>query len=252
MSHVKTETIKVGSSTERHAKGIGGPFYKEMIGFVHRHAAINNPYLDRFEKGDFTKDEFLRFAVEFYQFSRNFPVILANLLVNTPDEAEAAELTKVLVSELGDMEPRKRHELLYRDFLRSVSLEPRKIMFQEMEPSTKAYIDGMMKLYGSRDHLAALGASFGLENMAITMWDHLLPGIDHAKKTWFSKLDPTYFTFHRQLEEMHEDAMENATAGYEGKPALQKNFKNGANEVLNYLHGFWMGLEKRKNEKFKQ
>ena len=249
MSHQAT-TIKVGASTERHAKGVGGPFYKEMIEFVHKHPAINNVYLERFSKGDFTKDEFLRFAVEFYQFSRNFPAILAKLLVNTPDEAEAAELTKVLVSELGDMDPKQRHELLYRDFLRSIGLDPAKIMFQEMEPSTKDYVDGMMQLYGSRDHLAALGASFGLENMAITMWDYLLPGIEKARGKWFPNMDPTYFTFHRQLEEMHEDAMENATVGYEGKPPLQKNFKNGSNEVLNYLHGFWMGLEKKKNQPF--
>jgi pyrroloquinoline quinone (PQQ) biosynthesis protein C len=226
-------------------------FYDEMIRFVHDHGAVNNVYLDRFTRGDFTKDEFLRFVVEFYHFSRNFPMILAQLLVNTPDEDEAKELTKILVSELGDMDPSKRHELMYREFLRSIGVDPKKVMFHTMEPSTKAYIYGMMRLYGGRDHHRALGASFGLENMAITMWDHLIPGISVAKKRWFPRLDPAYFTFHRQLEETHEDAMEAASTGYEGNLSAQKSFKKGCKQVLDYLEGFWLGLEASKGEPFK-
>lgn len=229
-------------------------FYEEMREFVLRHGAINNPYLDRFKTAEVTDQEFHEFAVEFYNFARFFPRILAAQLVNTEDEQVADELTKVLYSELGDGETRRRHELLYRDFLRSVGISVHDAMARPMLPSTRAYIDGMEQLYSDGNHARALGASFGLENMAITMWDHLIPGLSILKGQRYPAMDMTYFTFHRQLEASHEEAMAQAVAavggtqdnGSEGMTEQEKaDFRDGVNAVLNFLEGFWMGLEHR-------
>lgn len=226
-------------------------FHQEMRQLVLGHGAINNAYLDRFKTGDLTDKEFKEFAVEFYNFARFFPKILVAQLVNTEDEQVADELTKVLYSELGDGQSRHRHELLYRDFLRSVGIDIHKAMTRPMLPSTRAYIEGMEDLYRDGNHARALGASFGLENMAITMWDHLIPGLTHLKDTRYPQLDITYFTFHRELESSHEEAMEHAVEAIEGmSPAGmsdrdKEDFRFGVIAVLNYLHGFWMGLDRR-------
>jgi len=62
----------------------------------------------------------------------------------------------------------------------------------------------------------------------------------------------TYFTFHRELESNHEDAMKNAVAAMGGTStngpgemteADQADFQRGVKAVLDYLEGFWMGLE---------
>jgi pyrroloquinoline quinone (PQQ) biosynthesis protein C len=224
-------------------------FYHEMKAFVDHHGAINNPYLDRFALGEIDREEFPRFALEFYQFSRFFPRILVTQLVNTEDEEVAAELTKVLVSELGDGDPAKRHELLYRDFLRSVGIDVGDALREPMLPSTRAYILGMEKLYSSANRHLALGASFGLENMATTMWDHLLPGLRTMKQRWYPFMDMTYFTFHRELENTHEEAMERAMAAQVGDagPRERRDFREGAKRVLDYLEGFWMGLEAKRS-----
>ncbi len=228
-------------------------FYREMREFVLRHGAINNPYLDRFKTGVLTDDELREFAVEFYNFARFFPKILVAQLVNTEDEAVADELTSVLYSELGDGQTKNRHELLYRDFMRTIGLDVHAAMTQPMLSSTRAYIDGMEQLYSSGSHTKALGASFGLENMAITMWDHLIPGLKKLKAGRHPDMDLTYFTFHRDLESTHEDAMEKAVAAVDGTGASGKgklseqeraDFHCGMNAVLDYLEGFWMGLGK--------
>lgn len=224
-------------------------FYRTMKQIVDRHGAINNRYLSKFSKGQISDVELKRFAAEFYQFSRNFPAILATLLVNTADEKEAAELTNVLTSELGDGNPAKRHELLFRKFLRSIEIDPVSIMWKPILPTTKAFIDGMSRLYSSRDHFVALGASFGLENMAISMWDQLIPGLKTLKRQSFPSMDIEYFTFHRELEERHEDAMETALSLYENDPSIQKSFQAGAKKVLDRLEGFWMGLNARRDDK---
>ncbi len=228
-------------------------FYEEMRGEVLQHSAINNSYLDRFRIGDLSDEDLRLFAVEFYNFARFFPKILIAQLVNTEDEAVADELTHVLYSELGDGTARKRHELLYRDFLRSIHVDVHDAMTQPMLPSTQAYIDGMERLYSSGNHAMALGASFGLENMAITMWDHLIPGLSRLRSARFPAMDMTYFTFHRELEATHEDAMKKAVAAVEGTGYAQPygmsvqerdDFRRGMHTVLDYLEGFWLGLEK--------
>lgn len=227
-------------------------FYQEMRTAVLRHGAINNPYLDRFKMGCLTDEEFREFAVEFFNFARFFPKILVSQLVNTEDEKVADELTKVLYSELGEGHTRNRHELLYRDFLRSVDIDVHEAMSRPMLPSTRAYIQGMEQLYSDGNHAKALGASFGLENMAITMWDHLIPGLTYLKTRRYPQMDITYFTFHRQLESTHEEAMEHAVAAVEGtnntgmSDREKADFRYGVNAVLDYLEGFWMGLEHRR------
>lgn len=229
-------------------------FYDEMRASVLRHGAINNPYLDRFKTGALNDEEFRRFAVEFYNFARFFPKILVAQLVNTEDEAVADELTTVLYSELGDGRPKNRHELLYRDFLRSVEIDVHEAMTRPMLPSTRAYIEGMERLYSSGNHDMALGASFGLENMAITMWDHLIPGLTVLMSTRHPQMDMTYFVFHRELEATHEAAMKKAVAAVDGAESdgfgkmserEREDFRRGVKAVLDYLEGFWMGLDSR-------
>lgn len=225
-------------------------FHDDMRRIVLAHGAVNNRYLRRFRAGDLSDEEFRTFAVEFYNFARFFPQILASQLVNTEDERIADELTRVLYSELGDGDPTHRHELLYRNFLRSVGIDVHSAMTRPMSPSTRAYIEGMQRLYGDGNHAKALGASFGLENMAITMWDHLIPGLTILKASRYPEMDITYFTFHRELESTHEQAMKQAVVAAEasagdGLPLEdQAAFRDGVMTVLNYLEGFWLGLDR--------
>lgn len=218
-------------------------FYKETYDFVKGHDAIDNDFINRFAKGDISEEEFKRFSIEFYHFTREWVSILSVLLVNTPDEDDAANLTTILVSELGDENPHHRHELLYRMYLRSIGIEPADLVKREQLTTTKAWLDGMRGYFGG-DHFEALGAEFGLENMAIPMWDKILSGM----KIWvekhpeYSKMDIKYFTFHRELEEHHEEAMENVLGTHASDPVAREKFMKGANGILDLEKGFWTGL----------
>jgi pyrroloquinoline-quinone synthase len=216
-----------------------------MKELVNAHPAIHNDFLTRFSRGEVSEREFDDFAREFFHFSRTFPAILANLLVNTADEAEAFELTKVLTSELGDGDPSRRHELLFRKFLRSIDIDPARVISDQVKPSTNAYLNGLWRLYGGRDHTKALGASFGLENMAIPMWDQLIPELKIIKERRLHGMDIEYFAFHRELESQHEDAMEEVSEIVGKDPASEKSFESGIVEALDLLHGFWVGLEEK-------
>ncbi len=210
---------------------------------VLRHGAVNNRYLDRFRRGDLDDREFERFAVQFFAFVKSFPRILATLLANTPNEESADELSTILVSELGDGDPKRRHEYLYHRFLRSIDLDPVETGRRSWLPSTRAYIEGLAALYGDRIYPRALGASFGLEHMAIPMWDQLIPGLERLKseRRTLANMDLFYWTFHRDLEQGHEDAMSRTLSGLRAEE--EASLENGCVAALDLLEGFWLGLD---------
>ena len=66
---------------------------------------------------------------------------------------------------------KRRHEYLYHKFLRSVGLDPVVAAREQRLNSTEEYIEGLASLYAHENYSVAMGASFGLEHMAISMWD---------------------------------------------------------------------------------
>ncbi|HLG20482.1 MAG TPA: iron-containing redox enzyme family protein [Bdellovibrionota bacterium] len=218
--------------------------HQELRKRVLKHPAIHNAYLARFKRGDLNREDMNDFAIQFYGFVKHFPRILATLLASTPDEKAADELCVILASELGNGDPTIRHEYMYHRFLRSIGIEPREALQKGLEPETESFVSGMVELYGHKDYGVALGASFGLENMAITMWDHLIPGLQKLKKQDdFKGMDIHYFTFHRALEGEHEDGMEEALS--KSTELDVDDVKYGIETMLNDLQRMWMGLEKR-------
>lgn len=221
-------------------------FTTELRNFVLEHGAINNPFLDRFQRGDLSDEEVRTFAVQFFAFVKHFPRILATLLANTPDDAAADELTTILTSELGDGNPKKRHEYLYHKFLRSIDIDPNQAANEPWLDSTRAYIYGLTELYGNQDYQIAMGASYGLENMAISMWDQLIPGLMKLKKIRgeFAQMNTVYWTFHRALEAQHEAAMQTALGDV--PPEAEASLRTGCSQALELLQGFWMGLDQQR------
>jgi pyrroloquinoline-quinone synthase len=220
-------------------------FTHDLREFVLQHGAVNNAYLERFKTGEMSNEEFESFAVQFFAFVKHFPRILATLLANTDDDAAADELAVILTSELGDGDPKRRHEYLYHKFLRSINVDPVEASRVPWLDSTRAYIEGLARLYGHSNYQIALGASFGLEHMAISMWDQLIPGIMKLKKTRapFEQMNTVYWTFHRALEQQHEDAMMKALDGQqEGDEA---SLRDGCRQALDLLEAFWAGLDAR-------
>jgi pyrroloquinoline-quinone synthase len=218
-------------------------FYREIYSMVKSHPATDNTFINRFSRGEITREEFTNFSVEFYHFTREWVSILSVLLVNTPNEKDAESLTRILVSELGDNDPRKRHELLYRKYLRSIGIDPETLIFRKQLPTTKQWLDRMRE-YFAGDHFTALGAEYGLENMAIPMWDKLLPGLQRAREKFpdLKNMDIEYFTFHRELEEHHEEEMANVLGVHINDPVAREKFMRGAMGILDSERIFWEGL----------
>ena len=136
--------------------------------------------------------------------------------------------------------------MLYRKYLRSIGISPEELIFRKQLPSTKQWLDKMRE-YFSSDHFTALGAEYGLENMAIPMWDKLLPGLEKARMKFpnLRSMDIEYFTFHRELEEHHEEEMANVLGEHINDRVAREKFTKGASGMLDSEKEFWEGLSVR-------
>jgi pyrroloquinoline quinone (PQQ) biosynthesis protein C len=232
-------------------------FLREMLNFVHGHAAINNPYLARLQRGAIDETEFYRFACEFWAFAKNFVGVLAIGYAKCPDWTLKTDMGRILVEELGG-EPTADGKLLvnieenqhldtYHNFLTSIGLDPSRMYDMPFLPGTRAFVDAQYRLYGADDYLLAQGASFGLENMALRMWRQTNPGLKRVRERMRDRLNVNlgYFTYHAQIETHHEAHTEDALANLPGRddPDVQARFRRGAAEVLAAEAAFWNNLE---------
>ena len=80
--------------------------------------------------------------------------------------------------------------------------------------------------------------------MAIPMWDKILAGFKvwKEKHPEYAGADIRYFTFHRELEEHHEEAMENILGTHKDDPVARESFMKGAKGILDLEEKFWLGL----------
>jgi hypothetical protein len=58
-----------------------------------------------------------------------------------------------------------------------------------------------------------------------------------------AQMNTVYWTFHRALEEKHEDAMMKALEDI--PESAERPLREGCKEALDLLEHFWMGLESR-------
>jgi|SRR3989338_1646154 len=223
-------------------------FVKEMKTLVKTHGGVNNPFLKKFSEGNLSNFELERFAIEFFHLVREFPILLGTLLAHTSDEKVATEITNILISEFGNSNPNHRHELQYRKFLISLMIDPIKLRSHEPLSTTKAYLEGVNDLFKNKDPFVSLGAHFVLESISLPIWNQITPGLKILKEKCFSQTDITFFTFHRDLEIVHEEAMNNILS----MPIdfdIQESICIGAKTYLDLLEQFWLGLDDKNNKK---
>jgi len=76
------------------------------------------------------------------------------------------------------------------------------------------------------------------------MWDQLIPGLEKLKEGQgrLAEMDLFYWTFHRELEQGHEDAMSRTLDGL--PPEEESALREGCLKALDLLEAFWLGLER--------
>jgi hypothetical protein len=112
-------------------------------------------------------------------------------------------------------------------------------------PYVLQFCDELQRLYGSENHQIAEGASFAVENWAAAgFWQELEDGLLLIKASRLPALKVAFFTWHNRVEAQHADHMMDELEDVFFAPSFdQKEFLQGASEVLDAIAVFWDGLE---------
>lgn len=112
--------------------------------------------------------------------------------------------------------------------------------------STLYFCDELMRVYGADDPSIAEGASFAVEHWAAAgFWKELTAGLQAFKARECPELPLAFWTWHDKVEDQHAAHTDDELAEAFADPAFdQERFLQGAAEMLDGVHAFWLGLDR--------
>jgi hypothetical protein len=246
------------------------PFTVRASRLVAGHAIVRrNAYASWFTSGEATREEVARFTREFSVFSHQFIAAQLRKVMNAPDLDSYHAGKEILLNELGvafrppqgatagtgpdDVSPTGtvegaayRHASAHFEWLVKFAA-PLGLGFAAMgkrrhgSPSTLAFCDALLDLYGSEDASLAAGASYATEHWAAAgFWKQLIAGLQAFKQRSGLPLNLGFWVFHDRLEQQHADHTTEELEELRRLPGFDEAaFLDGAQRMLDAIAGFW-------------
>jgi len=250
-------------------------FWNRIQKDVHSHPVItHNPYCKWFKRGEISHNQMVDLFEQFAVFSKWFLLVQLMRVLHASDIGAETHARFILAHELGvginpdgstENQPFKTpwaHINWLRETAKPLKLDVQTLgNWETASPSTRCFIHSLEKTYGSKDAEISRGASYAIETWAASgigmslehesnnFWKELITGIErynkmnHLKGNHAIPLD--FFLFHFNSEKRHGDNVfdEMQTSFYSPQFDAQKFFK-GAEEALEAIYTFWLGLDK--------
>ncbi|HYD06219.1 MAG TPA: iron-containing redox enzyme family protein [Reyranella sp.] len=196
------------------------------------------------KKGQYTRNQLIIFAEQYYYASKFFPRMLALAVSVMPTD----RLRTGLVSNLWDEHGRGDLKLSHRELLKKFvfAAGSKKKDLDEIAPisSTLAYIMGMCSLCSSDNVLVVLGGMGpGCEAFTPAEYAFLIDAL--SKKYKFSRNELEFFIDHAKHDGGHMDDLYTAmTASIESRPNGLQDVVLGARVAIEFEKLFWRGLHR--------
>ncbi len=255
-------------------------FWKAIQTEIHAHPVItNNVYCKWFKKGEFTKPQLIDLFKQFAVFSKWFLLAQMMRLLNAADLEAETHARYILANELGvkihpdgsaEDQPFKTswaHINWLRDTAKSIGLKSEELgSWDSASPTTRAFILGLEKTYGSKDGEVGRGASYAIETWAAwglgqgeeaesnNFWKELITGIEtYNQHTGEVPIPLDFFLFHFNSEKGHGDnVLEELKESFLNPGFDGDKFIRGGKQALKAIHTFWLGLDQSQRELEKQ
>lgn len=248
-------------------------FQSTLQRIVHDHPVVrNNPYTSWFASAALSREEVARFTQQFSVFSHFFIEAQLRKVINSTDLASYHQGKEILLNELGvafrpptgtlagtspdEVSPvgtvdgaTYRHASAHFEWLLKFAA-PLGLEFGDLGkrrhalPSTWAFCEALLELYGSDDPFVSAGASYATEHWAAAgFWKELIQGLTRFKQASGLPLNLGFWVFHDRLEQQHADHTSEELAALVAQPAFDEAaFLRGASGILDALATFWGGL----------
>ncbi len=226
-------------------KTLPGPkeYLESLEEEIRLHPALHHSFLNKFSIGKLSLDRIRLFARQYYLYSKLFPLYVASVIANIPDDKPRAYLVKNLYEEGGENNISQTHVAIFKRFLGSLRLDSSEIERTEPLPETRMFIHEYLFVCKHSHFLEALGAlGPGTESIVPYIYHPIYEGL--RKEPSLQERDLEFFALHMQLDVEHSANIKEALLEYAVTKENQALIRRGAMEILAARVVLWNGLER--------
>lgn len=217
-------------------------FLRKLEGEVDRHPALNHPFLKRCQN-ETTIESARLFAINYYQYSKDFYRLMAGTISVIPDEQTREPLILNLFQGGGNDDIAKTHPALFRVFIKALGLSMDEVKKHGMIPEIAAYYDTAWAIIRDGHWLEALAAiSVGVENPVPRFYTPIVTGLRKLKT--FKDGDLIFFDAHIELDKEHYAKAREVLVPWATTEENQGLIRKGVMRILDARAIVWDGLER--------
>jgi len=205
-------------------------FADEMVAMVQRRHCVRHPLTEAWVRGELTREQLGRWAIEHYHYTRDLYFFIGRILSNCDvPEGRAIELENLAEEE----DPRDMHNQQLLDFIGACGLDPVEAAKSDPLPTTKALRDWLQLLCEKRTWQEAVaGFHIGMESQFNTICARWAPVL--REHYGFDEHERRFFDTHIGADAEHGRRAREVVAKYT-PPELRPKV----------LQAIWEGTEKR-------
>lgn len=244
----------------------------------------DNAYTRWFKRGEAEHEDVVDLVTQFSVFSNHFLVAQVKRMVFAQTEEGERCARNILVSECGvgldartgSVEGRafatgNAHINWLRETGAALGLSPMTLgRWSLASPSTKKFLRGLERAYGSADEDVGAGASFAIESWAAfglghapeqearNFWSELIAGLEAHNKhkrlpAGAAPIPLGFFKYHRELETGHgANVWAELEASFRRPGFSRAKFLRGGRQALDAIRAFWVGLDEARRSSARQ
>lgn len=205
---------------------------------------MKNPTVQRISRGELSREDLRRWALEMYWESHEFPNTYAAAYVNCPvPEARRFLFENIYEEETGGlMSGSIPHIDLKFRFIESLGFQRDEILSGTPLPATQAYLDFRELLFKTKPWVVAVGAyALGAENQVIEPFKMIADGL--RAHYGMSKHDSVFYDIHSVADEAHGEVGLRIVRQYCRAPDLQEElYRCALRAAYTYNHYYVAGL----------
>jgi pyrroloquinoline quinone (PQQ) biosynthesis protein C len=198
---------------------------------------MHHRFLKDFENNYLSKEQLIRFAIQWYKTARAHKEAFPVLIYNTPDDEVRFDLIEILNEEYGGGDREKIHAKLLRRFLTALSISEKNVEDSKTLGSVRNFGEEVLKIWKEGNPVYAFGLHFALEFLASSLHAHFADGL--KKYDFLTDYDKAYFNYHKTAEPQHADFSENGMVLYATNQENQALLYEGVEKGIELLMQLW-------------
>lgn len=207
---------------------------------IQEKSLLKHPFYQDWQVGRLTLDDLRTYAVQYYQFEANFPVMLSAIHSRCPDP----DVRHIILDNLWDEEHGpNNHAFLWLQFAAGLGLTKNDVLHAQVLPETDRLVNTFKEITSTGFYQEGLAAMYAYEAQVPAVAAEKLLGLQQ----FYGITSPEateFFTLHMGLDMEHSEGEARAIVGRPLTPEQEGTVERALDRALDALWGFLDGVQR--------